>query len=262
MTLGHSGGPLDVCLTAMGVPVVVRCSGSRASELRHLVVDAWQDCLSAGSAADDDPVLVDVALEDADQAALVLHELSPRMTSEVIGRNAGELLMLHAAGLADPDSGRAVALVAASGTGKTTATRRLGRELGYLSDETVAIRADRSVVAYPKPLSVLESPDSAVKTQTAASALGLLPAPARSRLCAVLLLSRDSSAAGVDVKPVPTLEALALLAPQISYLARLPRPLHRVAETLAAVGGLCRVTYREADELGPVVHRLLREDTA
>ena len=274
MTSAVSGGVLEAHLVAMGVPVLVRAHGARAEELHAFVCAAWQDC--AGTAVDSlDPVVVDVLLDDDAQivdaavregmlgsvsAAMVLHDLSPRITAEIIGRNAGELLMLHAAGLAEPDSGRAVALVAASGTGKTTATRTLGRELGYLSDETVAMRPDRVVVPYPKPLSVLESADSHIKTQLAASTLGLLPAPRESVLSAVLLLTRDPSAHTVSVQPIRTVQALAHLAPQISYLARLPRPLHRVAETLDDVGGLQHVTYREAAELRGLVHDLLGGD--
>ena len=59
-------------------------------------------------------------------------------------------MSLHAAGLADRD-GRALALVAASGTGKTTAARTLGGTLGYLSDETVSSAADSTSFPTPSP---------------------------------------------------------------------------------------------------------------
>ena len=49
--------------------------------------------------------------------------------------------------------------MAASGTGKTTAARTLGRHLGYLTDETVSVGPDLDVLPYQKPLSVVVDPD-------------------------------------------------------------------------------------------------------
>ena len=54
-----------------------------------------------------------------------------------------------------------------------------------------------------------------------------------------------------------TVHALAALAPQTSYLARLDKPLHRLAETLEATGGLRVVRYREAERLRPLVDELV-----
>ncbi len=113
------------------------------------------------------------------------------------------------------------------------------------------------MVAYPKPLSVIERSGSGLKTQSAASVLGLRRAPDRLTLAGILFLDRDPSLTELRVEPVPTLRALAALAPQTSYLARLPAPLHRVADLLQATGGLRRVRYREAEELVDVVHDLL-----
>ena len=273
MPLRLSSNRLETQLRALGVPVSVRCHGGRAAELHAAVADAWRDC-AAPAHQDAAPVdvLVDVLLDDDDELVRrarlegmtaatsleqVLHDLSPVVTEAVITRNAGDLFMLHAAGLAAPGSGACVALVAPSGTGKTTAARVLGRELGYVSDETVGIAPDRAVVAYPKPLSVIERSGSGLKTQSAASVLGLRRAPDRLTLAGILFLDRDPSRTELRVEPVPTLRALAALAPQTSYLARLPAPLHRVADLLQATGGLRRVRYREAEELVDVVHDLL-----
>ena len=54
-----------------------------------------------------------------------------------------------------------------------------------------------------------------------------------------------------------TVLARAELAPQTSYLSRLPRPLHRLADALVATGGLRVVSYREAGSLLPVVRELM-----
>ena len=82
--------------------------------------------------------------------------LAARRLASAIDQRAGEVIMLHAAGLALPD-GRVVAFVAPSGTGKTTLSRTLGKAFGYVSDETVVINFDGTVTPYPKPLSVIRS---------------------------------------------------------------------------------------------------------
>jgi hypothetical protein len=188
---------------------------------------------------------------------LVLDRLVPTITVEAITRNAGRFLMLHACGLADLRTGATVALVAPSGTGKTTLARTLGQRFGYVSDETVAIRRDRSVVAYPKPLSVLGGPDATFKHQMPASVLGLQPRPANLRLIAVALLSRDPASSGVEVTEVSTVQALGDLTPQISFLAAMRTPLQRVAALLRETGGLRHVRYRDARDLEYLVTQLM-----
>lgn len=66
------------------------------------------------------------------------YDISRALTLASIERRAGTALMLHAGAVCEPDGGT-VALVAASGMGKTTAVRVLARHLGYVTDETVAI---------------------------------------------------------------------------------------------------------------------------
>ena len=272
MPLSLSGPEVATGLVTLDVPVVVRCHGQQSEHLREAVARAWRDCASGSAVGDPDAEVVDVLLDDDETVVAearrrgatastsldhLLHDLSPVVTERAITRNAGRLLMLHAAGVADRASGACVALVAPSGTGKTTATQTLARELGYASDETVGIRDDLSVVAHPKPLSILTSADSALKVQTPASELGLHPAPSGLRLAGVLVLRRDPDGPDLEVREVRTVLALAELAPQTSYLSRLPRPLHRLADALVATGGLRVVSYREADSLLPVVRELM-----
>lgn len=165
--------------------------------------------------------------------------------------------MLHAAALADPATGATAALVAASGTGKTTATRALGVDLAYLTDETAGVTDDGSLVRYRKPLSLLEG--GAVKTQRAASALGLTLTEAECHLAAVLVIERDPDH---GQKPVvtrlDTVDAIASVAPQCSYLASMDTPLHRLAALLHRVGGAHHVRYQESHTLGPILRQLLR----
>ena len=90
---------------------------------------------------------------------------------------------LHAAGLTD-DRGRVLALVAASGTGKTTAARILGRHLGYLSDETISVGAELEVLPYAEaPVRGARrrpaAPQGAARSGRARPARAARPAPAR-----------------------------------------------------------------------------------
>jgi hypothetical protein len=239
-----------------------------AADLRRAwsrcLVDAHEadhgDVIEIDVLADTDDALVaasDVALSGSDLPRL-MDAISPTVTVAAIERQAGKLLMLHACGLADPRTGATLALVAPSGTGKTTAAATLGRDLTYVSDETVGISADGSVVAYPKPLSVLASPDDPLKSQVDPDDLGLPTAPDRLTLRGILWLDRDPEAPDdptIDV--IPTVRAIAQLSPQISSLTRFDRPLRRVAATLHAVGGLRRVRYRESRYLRPLVAELL-----
>ena len=87
------------------------------------------------------------------------------------------LFVLYSVGWNETDDGGTVALVAASGTGKTTAGRVLGRRLGYVSDETIAVEHDLTVRAYPKPLSIVVNPATPrVKHERSPDDLGLLRA--------------------------------------------------------------------------------------
>lgn len=262
--------PIDTPLTAIGVPIIVRCHGARAAEVTEHVRDAWRDCsascwsgdLVVDVLLDDDRTVVEDAVERGMVAAtsveVVMDRLSPRITSEAITRNAGKLTMLHACGLAAPETGAAVALVARSGTGKTTVSRTLGSTWSYLSDETVAIRPDLTVVPYPKPLSILANPGDLTKQQTAASALRLVTVSSAPRLVGLALLDRDPEGPDCELTDVPTVLALAELAPQTSFLSRFDRPLQHMAKLVTSVGGLQRVRYREAAVLQEVVADLVR----
>ena len=82
--------------------------------------------------------------------------LTVAMIQQLVG---GSKVLLHAAAIGDPATKRAITLVGASGSGKTTASRYLGQRLAYLTDETTIIkRTTGAVVPYPKPLSVIVAP--------------------------------------------------------------------------------------------------------
>jgi len=84
----------------------------------------------------------------------------------------------------------------------------------------------------------------------------LLPAPDAAHLHRVVRLSRDGSPTPW-LEPVDLLPALAALAEETSYLRLMERPLHRLADTLTATGGLQVLHYADGAGLADVVHALL-----
>ena len=246
-------------LSTMGVRVVCRIGDVTTA---RAVRSAWRDAATA----DEDPRAtghdLSVGLDSAHDVhgrdlTELLHLLSPAVTQRAIAANRGELVMLHAAALADPDTGATAVLVAPSGTGKTTASTVLGRRFAYLSDETAAVGRDGEVLPYRKPLSVIE--DGPFKAQRSPSELGLLMTDRRCHLAALLVIERDPEHLGDPVvSRMHDVDAIAALAPQSSYLPSLERPLHRLAEVIAMAGGAHHVRYREAETLGEVVEQLLR----
>lgn len=237
----------------------VTVSGLTGDE-RAEVIASWARC---GVEAVEPPTDPD-AHRDADTARpwLQWHEdLVFLATSRAIESARGTHLLFHAACLAAPDTGAAMVLVAASGTGKTTATRRLGPHFAYLTDETAIIDPDGlAVTPYPKPLSVLGARGVRPKTQRGPDDLGLGPTLPTARLARIAVLDRVRDPTG----PVPPraeamelVAALEALVPQTSSLSRLPRGLVTLCRALDAAGGAQRLVYAEAEDLRGVVAGLL-----
>ncbi|MFE6735645.1 PqqD family peptide modification chaperone [Microbacterium sp. NPDC057650] len=220
---------------------------------REAVVDAWRDALLPDGRHADATVTV-AASEDTER---MLSNLSTRITHTALEHRRGDLWMLHAAGLAD-ERGHVVVLTAPSGTGKTTAARHLAARYAYVSDETVGVDAQGGIVAYRKPLSLIE-PDRVHKQQIPPSQFEGGGWPARPlRLSAVAVLTRDEDAPEApQVTPLTTAEAFEALAPQSSYLCDLRDGLHLLEGLLRATGGAVRIRYREAASLDHVVATLL-----
>lgn len=264
-------GDHHVDLIAMGVTVRVVCHGDAPYTLATLVDRTWLWLAAPAPHQGEPDVTISVAVfEDAAARAAAraegwltyeslgqaMHFLSSTVTVRAITHRAGELVMLHAAGMADPD-GRVVAFVAPSGTGKTTLSRTLGRHYGYVTDETLAVEFDGTVLAYPKPLSVITSPTAGLKEQMSAHDLKLLRAPQPLTLARVVLLDRQPDGPeSPEVTPLPLLHGLAELAGQTSYLPRLPGKLHTLADVIENAGGISRVTYRESSQLVDLIPSL------
>ncbi|GAA3270401.1 hypothetical protein [Paenarthrobacter aurescens] len=194
-------------------------------------------------------------------AAGTFREFASNLTTAVtlagITECRGDLVMLHGAALAEEKTGRAVALVGRSGMGKTTATKRLGAGLGYITDETVGVDASGRIVPYAKPLSLIVGDPAAPKKQVGPDDLELLMAPAAPMLASLVLLDRNPDAADPKVVPLSHAEAIIELAPHTSSLGDVNRPLSRLCGILDATGGAVRVSYREAGDLAAVLAAIL-----
>ncbi len=231
----------------------------------------WELCPAPPGAAaravvdvvfDSRPEAVGHALTEGLVAGLNLEDLlqvvTQRITVAAIDARAGECFMLHAACLADPGTARAAAFVAAGGTGKTTLVRTLGAGRWYLTDETTVVLDDGTVEPYPKPLSLRRAPDSLSKNETPPTTVGLRAPTADVHLAALCLLDRDDAHEGEPVlSRLDTLDAVVALVPQSSHLPRMRRPLQRLAALCEAVGGVHRVTYRDAATVAGVVDELI-----
>lgn len=236
----------SVTVDVLGTPV--RISGPTAMIRR--VADQWSRCRTA---------------EEPDRTIDLLTWVDPdvREYTLVSGLNLlgiqlteGRRLNLHAAGLSD-DQGRVIALVAASGTGKTTAARVLGRTFGYVTDECVSVNPRTlDVHPYPKPLSLVHETGTGArdgtgrdrKRQVGPDELGLLDAAGPLRLRAVVLLDRRATVGDPQLRELAMLDAVELLLPQTSSAAVLPAPLGMLADLLARTGGARRLSYGEIDD--------------
>jgi len=253
-----------MAVSVLDVPFRVVFGGGLSDRDVERITASWSECLApaggdgqvvhadlvpSGPGGDDVRVL-------AGSVAQLEESLTSTLTVQAIGARRHELLMLHACGVAD-GSGRVLAFVAASGTGKTTMACALGSRFGYVTDETVAVAEDGAVVPYPKPLSVKPLTGSAPKAQLAPGGLGLLPRPAAPLVLAgVVLLDRRPGVGEPFLEPVDPVEAVDDLVPQTSYLSARPRPILHLVETLRALGGVRRLVYSESAAALDLVEQL------
>ncbi len=235
--------PPDLRLVALGSTITV----PMAPEERPRLAAQWSRCLAD---PDTDPVTT-VDLGGHRDPHRRDYALASAVTRAGIAQLMGRCMMFHACGVCDPGTGRAAVLVAASGTGKTTAAARLCTSgFGYITDETVAFGPDRVIRPYPKPLSVvLDAAEPGHKSQHSPDDLGLLPCHAHPVASMLVLLERSAGHAGPPcLESVPLLEAVLTLIPQTSALPALPTPLKTLCDHIAAMGGALRLRYRDIDE--------------
>ncbi len=156
---------MEVALKVLDVRIDVELPSTIDPRLKDRVESAWQHCLAStgGRAARRVPWR-------GHNSEMGMHLLSQDVTRTAIDARAGQAVMLHAAAVADPTSGAAIAVVGGSGAGKTTWVQAHGLERRYISDETVLITSDLQIFGIPKPLSLGHG---GVKEQVAPREFGL-----------------------------------------------------------------------------------------
>jgi hypothetical protein len=235
---GAERGVEPLTIDAFGITVAVVAPDD---ECRARWAAQWARCL----VADAEPAVTIDAAEAvrADEPDVTDYSLTTRVTTAALEQVGSSRLSLHAAGLTD-DLGRVLALVAASGTGKTTAARTLGRHLGYLSDETVSVGADLDVRSYQKPLSIVVDADVPFrKRQHPPEELGLREPVLPARLTRLVGLSRGGPEPGL--RPISMSEAVTLLVPQTSYVTGFAAPVLEITRLVHRVGGMWELGYAE-----------------
>ena len=237
-------------MEALGVPIGIPVSGDVAARLRR----QW------GRALTDRAAVAVIDLDGLDAGGDVAHDyaITSRVTLAALDATAGQRINLHAGAVSD-EQGRTLAVIGPSGSGKTTAISLLAGRLGYLTDETVSLDDDLLVHAHPKPLSIITDIDEPrLKQSLAPDDLGLRHPPARTHLHRIVLLHRGAGEAGLV--PVPPSRAIVEIVEQTSSLVQLEHPIHRLAATIDACGGVWGLEYAEfGDRLDDVVALLDRE---
>lgn len=249
---------------ALGVGLRVEVSGMSRADFRLLRAQ-WRRVPGHGvpsatiSAVLGEPFPgVDVSGADVDQVGVALRQT---INLRAIEARQQDLLMFHAAGLADPATGDVIALIGPSGAGKSTAASTLGTVLGYVSDETVAVDATGMVHPFPKPVAVKQR-GTPRKRIAGPDALGLLEVHLPLRLTRVALLDRCEEHLAPTVTTLGLYDALGQVVEQTSYFASLPRALQRLAALVRVSGGVHVIRYHHAADLVELVSDMLRRPIA
>ena len=239
----------DYVIDAFGARWSLDTDGLDAADrdrLHHL----WERCRVPGARSGDEGVEPFV-VTDPDPYAV-----SRAVTLASLRRRSGSAVLLHAAGF--EAGGRVAVLVGPSGAGKSTAALTLGRELGYVSDETVAVEPDGTVSPYPKPVSVITDPAARWdKHEESPDSLGLREVSGTAYAEVLVVLERDPEREVPELTELPIVDALLAVIAQSSSTALLDRPLERLGQLASRSGGPYVLRYSEIDACVDLVHGLL-----
>jgi hypothetical protein len=215
--------------------------------------EAWSRCL----ALPDDPPGRPFPMAGRNGPASG-HLLTTAITAAAIGDIAGRRIMFHAAGLAD-EHGRVIALVGPSGAGKSTAARVLGRShFGYVTDETVVVENSGAVLAFPKPLLLVDDATAPMhKRQLGPDAVGLRTAPAELTLAGLVILERDRDDRSPELVPLDMLDGIWRLLPEMSAVPSMARPLQDLAALIERIGGVHVLHYQDVDATARLLTELV-----
>jgi energy-coupling factor transporter ATP-binding protein EcfA2 len=241
-------------IQALGLHARVDAPG----ELHQKLERDWSRCLSTPP-DDGSEIRFRVDTTDATQRDSQPYLLTAEITLRAIRELAGQRLAFHGCGLSD-SSGRVVALIGASGAGKSTAAVTLASgSFGYVSDEVLAVDEDATVLPFPRPLAVRAARGvTGGKVQRGPDELHLLRCAPELTLARLVLLERERGRAGPpELEEVPMLTAMVELIAQTSALTALDRPLQRLCRLINICGGVVRLRYGEIEETSEMLHALL-----
>lgn len=190
------------------------------------------------------------------------YAFSQAITHIAIQAQAGNLLMLHAAGLQVPGSRDVIGIAAPSGTGKSTFASRLAGQFNYVTDECLGFDPETlKVYPYPKPISLVDPQEPTVKGDHAPAELGITPATELTfageplRMAALLIAERVSQ--GNKLEPLTLAEALTKFIAQTSSFYLLPNPLLTLARALTLAGGPWQLSFSDQAECAELFKQLL-----
>lgn len=252
-------------VNAFGVTVLIQVetvadAPGLADQLIKRLTEAWVDSpIPDGEATEQ--LVVNLGQISEEQFEQVHSNMSTQVTLAALKSHAGRSLLFHAGGIARED-GRVAIVVGPSGRGKTTTMRQLGQHYGYVSDETIAITPDGVVLPYRKPLSVITKGHDH-KLQIRPSQLNLLPLPdAPLQLGGIAVLERAPEGENAStVTHMGFAAGIVAVIEQSSYLIDLDRPLARVSEAAAAVGGFKILTVGTPESIYEVAEDLFLAGT-
>lgn len=247
-----------LAVSALGARIELAFGENVPEEVIARVRRAWSGA-AIEPGPDADPLAdARIEIDDVIDVERRLETLSTTVTLDALVHNRGRLMMLHAAGIA-LDDGRVIAFVGPSGRGKTTLSRTLAKQYGYVSDETIAFDHELRVLPYRKPLSVVRA--GAPKDQVSPADAGLRELPdADLTLAAIVLLERDPAATVPEIEHLHFADAAPLLAAQSSYLIEYEGTVCALAELCDRVAGVRLLRYAEAADVPAVIDALLERD--
>jgi len=262
-----------IFLNVLDTVVGVRVAGRSREDIEEVMQDTWNwpwingpvdthDVTISASIRGQDlwPTEVTVVARDIES---LLRRLTTHITESAKEAQAGRLTMLRASAVANKRTGDTIAFVGGTGTGKTTLALSLGHSYGYVTDDTVAIRSDNTVVPFGKPLSIQHEfgtlPTGELPVDIVSpTAFWLETPPDNLNIRAVVLLDRQEGYTGAPyLTEVETLAGILEMSSEVSYLTELRQPLHRMASIVEQSGGIKRLTYRSAHDVMPLVAELI-----